>query len=66
MGISEEELPKVFDKFFRSADPLVQKEIGSGLGLSLAQEVTQMHGGTLTVESEPGVGSKFTVTLPNK
>ena len=65
LGISAEELPKVFDKFFRSSDPHVQRESGSGLGLSLAQEVVRMHGGTLTVQSEPGTGSKFTVTLPN-
>lgn len=64
VGISAEELPKVFDKFFRSSDPLVRKEIGSGLGLSLAQEVVRMHGGALTVQSEPGKGSKFTITLP--
>jgi two-component system phosphate regulon sensor histidine kinase PhoR len=64
VGISAEELPKVFDKFFRSSDPRVQKESGSGLGLAFAQEVVRMHSGTLTVQSQPGTGSKFTVTLP--
>ncbi len=65
VGISAEELPKVFDKFFRSSDPQVQQESGSGLGLSFVQEAVRMHGGTLTAQSEPGTGSKFVVTLPN-
>ncbi len=64
IGIEREELPKLFDKVFRSADPRVQEETGTGLGLSLAQEVVRMHRGVLTVESELNVGSTFTVTLP--
>lgn len=64
VGISEEELPKVFDKFFRSDDPRVQAETGSGLGLSLAREVVRMHGGEITVDSELNQGSTFTVILP--
>jgi two-component system phosphate regulon sensor histidine kinase PhoR len=63
-GISAEELPKVFDKFFRSSDPRVQKETGSGLGLSLVQEVIRLHGGKLGVQSELNKGTRFTVTLP--
>ena len=64
VGISADELPKVFDKFFRSSDPRVQEQTGSGLGLSLTHEVIRMHDGTLTVESELNVGSKFIITLP--
>jgi two-component system phosphate regulon sensor histidine kinase PhoR len=64
VGIAEDELPKVFDKFFRSDDPRVQAETGSGLGLSLAREVVRMHGGEITVESELNQGSTFTVSLP--
>ena len=64
VGISSEELPRVFDKFFRSSDPRVQEEAGTGLGLSLAQEVVHMHGGELKVESEPNQGSTFLVTIP--
>jgi two-component system phosphate regulon sensor histidine kinase PhoR len=63
-GISAEELPKVFDKFFRSSDPRVQNETGSGLGLSLVQEVIRLHGGKLGVQSELNKGTRFTVTLP--
>ncbi len=64
VGISEEELPKVFEKFFRSENPLVQEEVGTGLGLSLAREVIRMHGGEITVESQIGQGSTFTATVP--
>jgi two-component system phosphate regulon sensor histidine kinase PhoR len=64
VGIAEDELPKVFDKFFRSQDPRVQQETGTGLGLALAQEVVRLHGGQITVESELNKGSTFSVILP--
>ena len=64
IGISPEELPKVLDKFFRSADPRVRERTGSGLGLSLANEIVRLHGGKLLVHSELNKGSKFTVIIP--
>lgn len=64
VGIAADELPKVFEKFFRSPDPRVQQETGTGLGLALAQEVVRLHGGRITVESEINKGSTFTVLLP--
>ena len=64
VGIAADELSKVFDKFFRSSDPRVQAETGTGLGLALAQEVVRLHGGRITVESEINKGSTFTVILP--
>jgi len=64
IGIAEEELPKVFAKFFRSGDPRVREEVGSGLGLSLTNEIIRLHGGKLTVQSELNKGSKFTAILP--
>ena len=63
-GIAEEELPKVFDQFFRSADERVREISGSGLGLAFAHEVTRMHGGELTVQSELNKGTRFVMTLP--
>ena len=54
----------MFDKFFRSADPRVQQEAGSGLGLSLAREVARLHRGNLRVDSELDKGTTFTLTLP--
>jgi two-component system phosphate regulon sensor histidine kinase PhoR len=64
VGIAADELPKVFEKFFRSQDPRVQEQTGTGLGLALAQEVVRLHGGKLEVESEINKGSTFSVLLP--
>jgi two-component system phosphate regulon sensor histidine kinase PhoR len=64
VGIAESDLRKVFDKFFRSQDPRVQEQTGTGLGLALAQEVVRLHGGRITVESEINKGSTFSVLLP--
>lgn len=64
VGISEAEIPRLFDKFFRSSNPRVREETGSGLGLSLVKEVVQMHGGTVDVESELDQGTRFTIKLP--
>jgi two-component system phosphate regulon sensor histidine kinase PhoR len=64
VGIAHDELGKVFDKFFRSSDPRVQEQTGTGLGLALAQEVVRLHGGRIDVESEINKGSTFSVTLP--
>ncbi len=64
IGIAEEELPKVLDKFYRSSDPRVRGEIGTGLGLSLAQEIIRLHSGKLSVSSQLNKGSKFTISLP--
>jgi len=64
IGIAAAELPKVFDKFFRSTDPRVRAQPGNGLGLSLAYEVVRLHGGKLEVQSEVNKGTRFRVTLP--
>jgi PAS domain S-box-containing protein len=64
VGIASDEVAKVFDKFFRSQDPRVQEQTGTGLGLALANEVVRLHGGKIEVESEINKGSTFTVLLP--
>jgi two-component system phosphate regulon sensor histidine kinase PhoR len=64
VGIAKEEIPKVFEKFFRSSDPRVQEQTGTGIGLALAQEVVRLHGGRINVESELDKGSTFSVVLP--
>ena len=64
IGIPESEQSKVFEKFYRVGDPLVHNTKGSGLGLSLVRHIVQAHGGEVAVESEPGHGSKFIITLP--
>ena len=64
IGIERNEQARIFEKFYRTCDPLVHNTKGSGLGLSLVRHITQAHGGEVEVESTPGRGSKFTVTLP--
>jgi signal transduction histidine kinase len=64
IGIMGREQSKIFEKFYRTGDPLVHNTKGSGLGLSLVRHITQAHGGAVEVESTPGKGSKFTLSLP--
>ena len=59
-GISEEDLPRVKQKFYKSNISVR----GSGIGLAVCDEIVNMHGGTLDVDSEQGVGTSVTVTFP--
>ncbi|MFF2371062.1 sensor histidine kinase [Agromyces sp. NPDC058110] len=64
IGIAEAELPKIFDRFFRSESVRKGSVHGSGLGLGIARDFVERHGGRLTIESEIGVGTTVIVTLP--
>jgi signal transduction histidine kinase len=64
IGIARRDQTKIFEKFYRAGDPLVHNTKGSGLGLSLVRHITEAHGGEIEVESSPGTGSKFIVSLP--
>jgi signal transduction histidine kinase len=64
IGIARSEQSKIFEKFYRAGDPLVHNTKGSGLGLSLVRHIARAHGGEVEVESTPGKGSKFTLSLP--
>jgi signal transduction histidine kinase len=64
IGIDRNEQTRIFEKFYRTCDPLVHNTKGSGLGLSLVRHITRAHGGKVEVESTPGRGSKFTLSLP--
>lgn len=66
IGIPLQEQTKIFEKFYRVGDPLVHTTKGSGLGLSLVRHIAQAHGGEVSVDSVPGQGSKFTISLPVK
>jgi PAS domain S-box-containing protein len=64
MGIPEEDQPRLFTKFFRSGLARESGIRGTGLGLALAKEAVELHQGSIEVESELGVGTRFTVNLP--
>ncbi|TWT40144.1 sensor histidine kinase [Botrimarina hoheduenensis] len=64
VGIAPDEQARVFEKFFRSSNPAIREEVGTGLGLPLAREIAQLHRGELTLQSTLGEGSTFTVMLP--
>ena len=64
IGIAEEDRAKVFQRYFRVDDTVVQDAPGAGLGLSIVQALVEMHGGQVWIESELGKGSTFSFSLP--
>ncbi len=64
IGMSEEDIEKLFQEFVRIKNSKTKNVTGSGLGLSIAKKMVELNGGTIKVESTPDVGSKFIVTLP--
>jgi len=63
-GIPAEDLPRVFDRFWRAEKSRSRRTGGSGLGLAIVRRLTEAHGGTVTVTSTAGAGTVFTVRLP--
>jgi signal transduction histidine kinase/FixJ family two-component response regulator len=64
IGIARDEQDRVFERFFRSSNEAGRSFEGSGIGLALVSELVRLHGGSIGVQSTPGTGSTFTVTLP--
>lgn len=64
MGVSKDNLPRLFDRFYRVDATGSRKYGGTGLGLSIAKELTELQGGTISVSSTLGKGSEFVVTIP--
>lgn len=64
IGIPAEALPKIFDRFYRVDEARSQDEGSSGLGLSIAKWIVEAHQSTISVDSTPGKGSTFTVSIP--
>jgi len=64
VGMAPEELPRIFERFYRGAEANEARSTGSGLGLAIVKSIVDMHHGTIAVESRRGVGSRFVVELP--
>ncbi|MEU0268103.1 HAMP domain-containing sensor histidine kinase [Nocardioides sp. NPDC006303] len=64
LGISPEDQDRLFTEFFRSTNPTALKQPGTGLGLTIVSRIVSRRGGLISVDSTPGVGSTFRVTLP--
>ncbi len=64
LGIPENDVPHVFDRFYRVDSSRSRETGGSGLGLTIAKEIVEAHGGTIDVTSSEGEGTEFTFTLP--
>jgi len=63
-GIASDELPRIFDKFYRAKTEKTRNIVGTGLGLPIVKSIVEAHNGTVKIESKEGVGSTFYVRLP--
>jgi len=63
-GIAKEDLPYIFQRFFRGKSPYSSKRIGSGLGLSIVKHTVDLHGGKIKVTSRPNIETSFDIVLP--
>jgi two-component system, OmpR family, phosphate regulon sensor histidine kinase PhoR len=65
-GIPAEDLPHIFERFYRVDKGRSREKGGTGLGLSIVKHIVQLHGGRVWAESQPGQGSAFYFTLPQR
>ena len=66
VGIPEDKLPRIFEKFYQVENDAQPRSVGSGLGLAIAREIVEAHGGTIGAESQEGRGTRFRVFLPER
>ena len=64
MGMDASELKQIFTRFYRTRRALASGEAGTGIGLSIVDQIVKHHGGRMEVASTPGKGSRFTVVVP--
>ena len=64
IGISDEDLPQIFEKFFRSDSDIAQRQKGTGIGLTIVQYIMEAHHGAVRVKSSLGHGTTFTLHFP--
>jgi signal transduction histidine kinase len=65
-GIPKDQLPRVFEKFYQADNQRAAGAAGAGLGLAIAKQIVDAHGGSITCDSTEGVGTTFTITLPTR
>ena len=64
IGMDQKEVKQIFQKFYRTRNAEESGEAGTGIGLSIVQQIVEQHGGEICVTSQPGAGSCFTLVLP--
>jgi signal transduction histidine kinase len=64
IGMDKQEVKRVFDRFYRTRKAEATGEAGTGIGLSIVEQIVTQHGGSILVDSTPGKGSRFTLVLP--
>ena len=64
IGMDQKEVKQIFQKFYRTKKAEESGEVGTGIGLSIVQQIVEQHGGRIDVTSQPGQGSCFTLVMP--
>ena len=64
IGMDQKEVKQIFQKFYRTKKAEESGEVGTGIGLSIVQQIVEQHGGHIEVTSKPGAGSCFTLVMP--
>jgi signal transduction histidine kinase len=64
VGVEPDQVPHLFERFYRASGPWARSQEGTGIGLAVAKELTELHGGTISVDTAAGEGSRFVVSIP--